>query len=89
MKENPNLRVTEIASKCAQGWKNLSVDTKRKYEKEYKSELEAYTKKNLEYEAKLTEEQKNAIKLASEEKKAGKKKRQLKKVCVSINAWIF
>lgn len=71
----------DVAKKCAEDWKNVDPAVKEKYNKEYKSDLEKYTKKYLEYQSKLTDEQRSAIKLAADEKRNEKQKRKLNKVC--------
>lgn len=42
--------------------------------------MENYTRQYLEYESKLTEEQKSALRLAQEEKEVTRKKREINKV---------
>lgn len=69
-----------MAKKCGEDWKNVDAAIKEKYEKDYKIELEKYTEKYLEYQAKLTDEQRSVLKLALDEKRSEKQKRKLNKV---------
>jgi len=45
VKENPGLKVTEVASKLGVLWKNLSEGEKKKYEDQYQRNKEEYEKK--------------------------------------------
>ncbi|KAJ8945565.1 hypothetical protein NQ314_009186 [Rhamnusium bicolor] len=80
IKQNPNIKPTEIIKKCAEHWRTVSSELKEKYANAYKSECEVYNKKILNFNASLTTEQREAIKSAADEKKEDKKKRKLRKV---------
>lgn len=86
-KDNPGLKITEIAKKCSAVWKSLPDSEKVNYEKQYKEELEGYTSKYLAYESQLTPEQRSALQIAKEEKLKENKKRKLRKVfCILENS---
>lgn len=85
-KDNPDLNITEIVKKCAAAWKELDNSKKVNYEQQYKHELEDYTRKYLEYESKLSEEQRTALHIAAEEKREERKKRKLRKVICFVGA---
>lgn len=77
---NPELKLTEIAKKCAEDWKAFDPDRKQKLHEEYKLELEAYSKRFLEFQSKLTNEQKIALEELSKEKADDKQKRKVRQV---------
>lgn len=64
-------------------WRNSDASLKEKYENAYKNAMTDYLKKNLEYNAKLTDAQKIAMKEISAEKAKDKKNRQMRKVFCS------
>lgn len=80
-KKFPDLNMIEITRKCASNWQN--TDLKEKYIANFKTDLDAYTKKINDYNEKLTTEQKAIIKLVSKEKQEDRKKKQLRKVCLT------
>ncbi|XP_044758759.1 transcription factor A, mitochondrial [Coccinella septempunctata] len=79
LKEQPQLKLTEIVKQCAQDWKNIHPTIKERYDNEYKAEMESYAKKHLDYSMKLTDEQKEYLKLLNREKTQSTKKRRLRK----------
>lgn len=79
-RDNPNIKITEIAKKCAEAWKVLDNEKKVSYEQKYKRELEDWTRRFLEYESKLSQEQREALQLVREEKMEDRKKRKMRKV---------
>ncbi|XP_045476712.1 transcription factor A, mitochondrial [Harmonia axyridis] len=78
LKDNPELKITDVIKKCAEDWKNSSVAIREKYDNEYKKEIEDFNKIFLDYSMRLTEEQREYLKQLSREKTASKKKRKLK-----------
>lgn len=80
VKENPNLKQTEVIKKCAEDWKNVSKELKEKYNIEYKDECVIYDQKLMAFNANLTKEQKEALQTANEEKKSDRQKRKIRKV---------
>lgn len=79
IQQNPNLKVTEVVKRCSEEWKTLNETEKQKYVDAAKIEMERYAKQYLEYSSKLSNEQREAIKAASDEKTDERKKRVLKK----------
>lgn len=78
-KRYPNMKATEIVKKCAEDWKNVDESVKQKYVNEYNVENEKYGAIMESYQARLTSEQKEALKIATREKTEERKKRRLKK----------
>lgn len=85
LKKNPEYKLTDIAKKCAEQWKTVDANVKQKYEQEFKNELEVYSKKVMEYQASLSDNQREALKLANEEKRKDKKKRLQKQFYKETN----
>lgn len=81
-KDKPELlkKITELAKHCSAAWQALDRSKKASYEQQYRQELEDYTRQYLEYESKLSDEQRTALQIAKEEKTEDRKKRKLKKV---------
>lgn len=78
-REQPDLKLTALVSKCAEDWRNIHPTIKERYDNEFKAEMEVYIKKHLDYSMKLSEEQKEYIKLLNKEKsKATEMKRNRK-----------
>lgn len=80
VRDNPNIKITEVAKRCAAAWKALDNEKKASYEQKYRHELEDYTRRFLEYESKLSQEQRDALQMVKEEKLEERKKRMMKKV---------
>lgn len=77
--ENPDLKMTEVGSKLAQAWKQLTDDEKAPYSAKYKADKVVYDRKLAAY--KLTpeyEEYQVAKKAFNKKKKAGAAKANLK-----------
>lgn len=80
VKENPNLKQTEVIKKCAEDWKNASQELKEKYNIEYKDECVIYDQKLITFNTNLTPEQKEALQSINDERKLDKQKRKIRKV---------
>lgn len=87
-RNHPNAKVTEIAKILSNEWTTTDAAVKQRYEIEYKNAMTDYQKKNLAYNAKLTEEQKDALKEAADEKAKEKQNRKAKKVCIACSIYI-
>lgn len=83
-RDNPGLKITEITKKCSAAWRALDDSKKANYEVAYKQELEDYTRKYLEYQSKLSNEQRAALQMAKDEKQDERKRRSIKKVCLLL-----
>nr|ANA11557.1 mitochondrial transcription factor A [Dastarcus helophoroides] len=79
LKQQPDSKQSELVKLSALKWKTVDPSLKEKYEAEYKSENEAYARLYLAYTAKLTDEQKQALKELSLEKRSNKQKRVMRK----------
>ncbi|EFA08515.1 transcription factor A, mitochondrial [Tribolium castaneum] len=79
LKQNPNLKVTQVVSQLAADWKTVDPSLKAKYENDYKNEMEEYADQYLRYTESLTTEQKMALKEYNKEVKKSKIKREKKK----------
>nr|UOA02778.1 transcription factor A mitochondrial-like protein [Monochamus saltuarius] len=80
IKDNPNFKQTEVIKKCAEDWKSITQELKEEYNVAYKNECAIYDQKLSTFNASLTPEQKEALQLASEEKKSSKERRKIKKI---------
>lgn len=80
MREHPDYRVSDVAKRCSETWKTISSNQKSMYEQQYKKELQEYAKIQVEYESKLSQDQKTALEIAEREKQEQRKRRKLKKV---------
>merc|ERR1711881_80904 len=67
--ENPGSAVTEVCKKAGEMWKEISSDTKEKYEKKNKEAKEAY---EIEYKNWLNDGGEAALEQAKKDKKASK-----------------
>jgi len=77
--DNPDLKMTEVGSKLAEAWKQLTDEEKAPYTAKYKADKEVYDRKLAAY--KLTPEYaeyQEAKKAFNKKKKAGAKKADLK-----------
>lgn len=79
-KSNPGITMSQISKKVAEAWKSLDSSKKLSYQQQYRQELEDYTKKFLQYESTLNEQQREALQIAKVEKTEDRKKRKIKKV---------
>ncbi|KAJ8916820.1 hypothetical protein NQ315_005827 [Exocentrus adspersus] len=79
-REHPTLKPTDIVKKLAEDWKSVSAELKEKYNVQYKSECEVYNQKILNFNAKLTSEQREVLGKVAEEKRSDKKKRKIRKI---------
>ncbi|XP_018576996.1 transcription factor A, mitochondrial-like [Anoplophora glabripennis] len=80
VKDNPNLKQTDIIRKCAEDWKEVSQELKEKYNAAYKKECVIYDEKILTFNANLTPEQRQALQIVNDEKKSSRQKRKIKKI---------
>lgn len=88
-KDSPGLKITELAKNGAVAWQALDNSKKASYEQQYRHELEDFTRKYLEYESKLSEEQRAALHIAKEEKQEERKKRKIKKVICAVQQLLY
>ncbi|CAH2007234.1 unnamed protein product [Acanthoscelides obtectus] len=79
LKENPDIKITEVVKKCAEKWNSMSEEEKQKYKENYKIESEKYSQTISDYNKSLTNEQIQALKEIALEKKTKKQKRKMKK----------
>ncbi|CAH2007233.1 unnamed protein product [Acanthoscelides obtectus] len=85
LKENPDIKITEVVKKCAEKWNSMSEEEKQKYKENYKIESEKYSQTISDYNKSLTNEQIQALKEIALEKKTKKQKRKMKKLCKDTN----
>ncbi|GAB0093268.1 transcription factor A, mitochondrial [Sergentomyia squamirostris] len=76
---NNNLPASEIAKTIAKQWEGVDESKKKKYEEEYKKEQLSYVQRRTQYENKLTDEQKDNIRLMKETLAEKKEKRAYRK----------
>ncbi|XP_044253829.1 transcription factor A, mitochondrial [Tribolium madens] len=80
LKENPNLKMTQVTSQCATHWKTADPSLKAKYQNEFKIEMEEYARRYLQYTESLTDEQREALKEYNQEVKKSRVKREKRKM---------
>lgn len=87
LKENPGIKITEVTKTASEAWRELDEAKKADYEQQHRDELDRYTKQYLDYEAKLTDEQRAVLQAAKEEKLQERKKRKLNKVTSNTSSY--
>lgn len=80
IKNNPHLRYLEIPQACAKKWYETDESIKSELQKQYQKEKIEYLKKLVEFESRLTDEQKARLKAYKKDLTEYREKRALKKV---------
>lgn len=80
MKQNPKLAVPDIIRQLAKKWESVDEQIKAKYAADFKTDQIKYVEERAKYDSKLTEEQKDEIRMLKQEVVESKEKRALKKV---------
>ncbi|XP_072378435.1 transcription factor A, mitochondrial-like [Diabrotica undecimpunctata] len=80
VKENPNIGPKDVLRKLSEEWKQVSEEQKAKMKEKFHEESEMYDKKILKFNTDLTEEQREVLQLANNEKKEQRKKRKTTKL---------
>lgn len=82
--ENPKMSKTQVFSKCGEIWKELDPTEKEKYDGIYRNLQERYDHDLLQYQAALTNQQKEAIASMEAAKKKDRQNRKKKKARVNF-----
>lgn len=80
LSQNKDLKAMGVVQVVSKEWANVDQQLKAKLTDEYMKEKEDYTKIIAQYETKLTDEQKDGIRVAKQERVEGKEKRAHRKV---------
>ncbi|CAG9856349.1 unnamed protein product [Phyllotreta striolata] len=80
VKDNPNLKATEVIKKLSTEWKSVNEAQKDKYKEKYLREVEKYDNAILQYNSNLSQEQVRVLEEANAEKKKQKQKRKTTKL---------
>ncbi|GJQ72180.1 hypothetical protein Trydic_g3272 [Trypoxylus dichotomus] len=84
-KVHPHAKVTEITKLLADEWNKIDGSAKQEYEVEYKQAMTQYLKKSLDYNTKLTEDEKKILQEVAAEKARDKKNRAVRKALKELN----
>ena len=84
VKQNPKLAVPDIIRQLAKKWENVDDQIKANYASDFKTDQIKYVEERAKYDSKLTEEQKDEIRMLKQEVVESKEKRALKKVRILI-----
>lgn len=84
-KQNPSLASIDLVKKCAEIYKDIDENIHSRYIKEYEKDRENYLKQRLEYETKLTADQRQCIADAKQAKVEKKKRVAHKKVRILLH----
>ncbi|KAF5270715.1 hypothetical protein FQA39_LY01453 [Lamprigera yunnana] len=79
-KMHPEMKVVDLARRCAEDWKIIDPTLKEKYEKEYAEEAKVYAEKYKKFTMGLTSEQLTAFTKAKQQKRTNRIKRKVKQL---------
>lgn len=82
-KSNPQMKAIDVVTLCAKKWLDVDEATKKKLNDEYQKEKIGYLQVRTDYDKKLTEEQKESIKLVRKGIVESRERRIYKKVSKS------
>lgn len=80
VEENPQMRVPDVLRLIAKQWSDYDVKDKLALQKEFDTEMLAYSKKKMQFEQSITPEQRNLIKEAAEKRKDMRERFALRRV---------